>query len=142
MIAKFKILILGALLGLWSCKKEPVAPPPQQPFYKKEVITSDDIKNITPQEAKTYHKDTHYQYEYRTGISGEYEYNYDVSGHDQDGNEVSGNINTDAKQGAGIITNHQGEQRNIQTEWIGYGKLKATDDKGNTYELEVLINQK
>jgi hypothetical protein len=137
MIAKFKIFILGALLGLWSCKKEPAPEQIQELFYKKDsVITPDDIKTITPQEAKTYHKDTQYQYEYRTGISGEYEYNYDVSGHDQNGNEVSGNINTEGKQGAGTITNHQGEQRNIQTEWISYGKLKATDDQGNVYELE------
>jgi hypothetical protein len=143
MITKFKILILVALLDLWSCKKESVVSPPQQPLYKKDsIITPDDIKTITPLEAKTYHKDTHYQYEYRTGISGEYEYNYDVIGRDQDGKEVFGNINTDELEGAGIITNQEGEQLNIQTEWIGYGKLKATDDQGNVYELEVLVNQK
>jgi hypothetical protein len=144
MITKFKIHILGAALGLLSCKKQPSPQQlPAQTFYKKDsVITPDDIKTITPQEAKTYHKDTHYQYEYRTGISGNYEYNYDVIGEDENGNEVAGNINTEGKLGAGILTNDDGEQINIKTEWIGYGKLKATDQDGNEYKLEVLDNQK
>jgi hypothetical protein len=105
-----------------------------QAFYK-EVITPDDVKAITPEEAKTYHKDINYQYEYRTGISGNYEYTYDVNGYDQDGNLVTGIINIENKYGAGIIINNNDEEIDIKAEWIGYGRLKATDENGNEYNL-------
>ncbi|OUL61132.1 hypothetical protein B8T70_16885 [Flavobacterium sp. AJR] len=90
---------------------------------------------MTPEEAKTYHKDINYQYEYRTGISGNYEYTYDVNGYDQDGNLVTGIINIENKYGAGIIINNNDEEIDIKAEWIGYGRLKATDENGNEYNL-------
>lgn len=133
MITKFKILIL--LFAVSSCKKEQPHLQPQ-PFYK-ETITPEDIKTITPEEAKTFHKDIDYKYEYRTGTSGNYEYNYDVNGYDEEGNEVSGTINIEDKYGAGTITNSDDEEIDIQAEWISKGILKATDDNGNEYELEV-----
>ncbi|PJJ07030.1 hypothetical protein CLU83_0162 [Flavobacterium sp. 1] len=64
------LFILFSFWLLTSCKKEPQKLKPQS-FYKA-VITPDDIKTITPEEAKTYHKDIHYHYEYRTGTSGNY----------------------------------------------------------------------
>jgi hypothetical protein len=135
MIGLLRIPILGFIIATIGCKKGP----PQQPIplYQKELITHDDSKTITPLEAKTYHVDNNYKYEYRTGISGDYEYNYDVNGFDQQGNEVSGNVNVEGKYGAGIITMENGDEVEVTVEWIDYGKLKATDNEANEYELEV-----
>lgn len=136
----FKIIICSLSLALLGCKNGHSNGQPKveknkpQTFYK-EVITPDDVKSITPEEAKTYHKDINYQYEYRTGISGNYEYTYDVNGYDQDGNLVTGIINIENKYGAGIIINNNDEEIDIKAEWIGYGRLKATDENGNEYNL-------
>jgi hypothetical protein len=129
--------LLFIVLPFWfvtSCKKEQPKIQPQA-FYK-EVITPDDIKTITPEEAKTYHKDLKYDYEYRTGTSGNYEYNYVVEGLDQEGDSVSGLINIKGKHGAGTIINTNKETIDIQVEWVDYGKLKGTDNDGNEYTLE------
>jgi hypothetical protein len=128
------LFILFSIWLLTSCKKEQPKIQPQT-FYK-EVITPDDIKTITPEEARTYHKDIHYQYEYRTGTSGHYEYNYEVAGLNQVGDSVSGVINIKGKHGAGTIINKDKETIDIQVEWIDYGKLKGTDNEGNEYKLE------
>lgn len=134
-MVKKLLFILFSFWLLTSCKKEQPKIQPQT-FYKA-VITPDDIKTITPEEAKTYHKDIHYHYEYRTGTSGNYKYNYEVNGLDQEGDSVSGVINVKGKYGAGIIINRDKETIDIQAEWIDYGKLKATDKKGNEYRLDV-----
>lgn len=125
------------LVTIVSCKKA-AAPPPQKinTFYK-EVITADDRKTITPEEAKTYHVDDVYEYKYRTGNSGHYEYNYDVKGINSVGDSVFGNINVSGKYGAGILLNDSISDLEINTEWISFGKLKATDKKGNEYQLIV-----
>lgn len=102
----------------------------------KEVITPDDIKTITPEEARTYHNDIKYDYEYRTGSSGNYEYNYLVNGLDQKGDSVSGVININGKYGAGTIITIDKETVDIHVEWIDHGKLKGTDEDGNIYKLE------
>jgi hypothetical protein len=135
---KFKVLICSLSIGFLGCKNEQpkVEINKPQPFYKA-AITPDDVKSITPEEAKTYHKNINYQYEYRTGISGSYEYTYDVSGYDQDGNLVSGIINIEKKYGAGVIINNNDEEINIKAEWINYGRLKAIDENGNEYTLVV-----
>lgn len=124
-----KLYIFTTLLFLIACKKTQDAIPYEKPNhfipYTKEVV------------AETYHADTAYKYENRVGISGDYQYNYDVSGTDTDGNEVSGNITVRDKFGAGTLNNFEGNEIEIETEWIGYGKLKATDNDGNEYELGV-----
>jgi hypothetical protein len=130
-----KIIILSILVVSFGCKKEESGEQPQS-FYK-EAITPSDIQTITPEETASYHKDNDYEYEYRTGTSNNYKYNYDVSGYDQEGNSVTGNINIEGNQGAGTITNSYGEEIDIQAEWVNKGRLKATDDNGNEYELEV-----
>lgn len=135
---KLKYIIYYLILALLGCKNgqpkvEENAP---QTFYK-EIITATDVKSITIEEAKTYHKDINYQYEYRTGISGNYEYTYDVNGYAQDGNLVTGIINIEKKYGAGIIINNSDEEIDIKVEWIDYGRLKATDENGNEYNLVV-----
>lgn len=130
-------LISFFLLTIVSCQKA-AAPPPQKinTFYK-EVITVDDRKTITPEEAKTYHVDTKNKYEYRTGNSGHYEYNYDVRGVNVRGDSVFGNINVEGKYGAGILMFDTINDIEIKAEWIDYGKLKATDKNGNEYYLKV-----
>jgi hypothetical protein len=135
---KFKVLIYSLTLGIVGSKngQSKVEKNAPQTFYK-EVITADDVKSITPEEAKTCHKDINYQYEYRTGISGNYEYTYDVNGYDQDGNLVTGIINIEKKYGAGIIINNNDEEIDIKVKWIDYGILKATDENGNEYDLVV-----
>jgi hypothetical protein len=133
MLKKLLLLIFSFWL-LTSCqKKQPKIQP--QNFYK-EVITPDDIKTITPDEAKTYHEDIHYHYKYRTGTSGNYKYSYVVNGLDQEGDSVSGVINIRGKYGAGTIITIDQETIDIQVEWIDYGKLKGTDEDGNIYNLE------
>lgn len=129
------LFILFSFWLLTSCEKEQSKIQPQTLY--KEVITPDDIKTITPDEARTYHQDIKYDYEYRTGSSGYYEYNYEVNGLDQKGDSVSGVINVKGKYGAGIIINKNKETIDIQAEWIDYGKLKGTDGEGNEYKLDV-----
>lgn len=134
----FKILVCGLFLGLLGCKNESQKVETNKPqLLYKVAITPEDVKTITPEEAKTYHKDINYQYEYRTGLPGNYEYTYDVSGYDQNGNLVSGIINTEKKYGAGIIVSNNDQEINIKAEWIDHGKLKASDENGNEYILVV-----
>ena len=107
---------------------------------KKETIAKEQIKpflKTPPTEAVTYHEDTTKEYEYRTGTSGDYTYNYNAYGFDNEGNEVSGNIAVNGKYGNGILTKTDGNEIEIDVEWIGYGKLLATDEDGNKYELTV-----
>ena len=129
-------LILLLLFIFYSCKKVSTPPSSQINTFYKEVITADDRKTITPEEAKTYHVDTGYQYEYRTGNSGHYEYNYDVKGIDSKGDSVFGNINVQGKFGAGILLDTV-KNIEIKTQWIAQGKLKAIDTNGNEYNLIV-----
>ncbi|SFC96557.1 hypothetical protein [Flavobacterium phragmitis] len=130
-------LILLFVSILFSCK-HPDAPPPSteiNSFYKP-VITADDRKTITPEEAKTYHVNTTYKYKYRTGNPGHYKYNYDVKGINTTGDSVFGNIIVQGKYGAGILIDSIAETE-INTEWIAHGKLKALDKHGNEYHLIV-----
>ncbi|RZJ54657.1 MAG: hypothetical protein EOO44_04190 [Flavobacterium sp.] len=130
-----KKLLFVFLLAISGCNKEISSQPKINTFYK-EVVTPDDRETITPEEAKTYHVDTEYQYEYRTGNPGHYEYNYDVKGINTRGDSVFGNINVQGKFGAGILRDTI-KNIEIKTEWIAYGKLKATDEQGNEYNLIV-----
>ncbi len=41
------------------------------------------------------------------------------------------------KYGTGTITNADGEEIEVDVEWVDYGELKATDPDGNEYELTV-----
>lgn len=130
-------LILFIVFVTLSCKKAFTPPPQKINTFYKEVITADDRKSITPEEAKTYHVNTQYHYKYRTGNSGHYEYNYNVKGVNIKGDSVFGNINIEGKYGAGILINDSVPELNIKTEWIDHGKLKAFDEKGNEYFLIV-----
>ncbi|CAM3455183.1 hypothetical protein [Flavobacterium chungbukense] len=129
-------LILLLLFTFYSCRKASAPPPSQINSFYKTVIEADDRKIITPEEAKTYHVNTTYKYEYRTGNPGHYEYNYDVKGIKINGDSVFGNINTEGKYGAGILKDSISEIE-IKTEWISQGKLKALDNRGNEYNLIV-----
>ena len=80
-------------------------------------------------------RNSNYKYEYRNGTSGNYEYNYDVEGSDENGNSVTGNINIQGKYGSGTIEDENGNELDVEVEWTGNGTLEATDDEGNTYEL-------
>lgn len=129
-------LILLILFTFYSCKKASAPPPQQINSFYKEVVTADDRKTITPEEAKTYHVNTTYKYKYRTGNPGRYEYNYDIKGINFKGDSVFGNVNVQGKYGAGILKDSISEIE-INTEWVSHGKLKAVDKKGNQYDLVV-----
>ncbi len=122
-----------------SCKKEPSNVVESQSIYDttKDTILPDDIETITPEEAPSFHRNETYEYEYRTGYSGDYEYNYDIVGFDENGNEVTGNINISGKNGAGKIKDKNGNELNIHVEWYDHGKLKGEDENGTIYELTV-----
>lgn len=107
---------------------------------KKEVIEKEQINpflKTPPKNDPTFHKDTVKEYEYRTGTSGDYTYNYNAYGFDSEGNEVNGSISVDGKYGNGILLKANGVETDINVEWISYGKLIATDEDGNEYELFV-----
>ena len=127
-IKKTYFLLFGLVIVIAiSCKKKEEVQP-------DNFITSPEVETINEE---TIHTDTTYEYEYRKGESGNYEYNYDVSGTDDNGDEVSGNVSMNGKYGSGTITNSEGEEIEVETEWIGKGVLKATDNDGNEYELNV-----
>jgi hypothetical protein len=104
---------------------------------KKQTSVQHPEHKITIDSVTNYHQDKEFEYEYRTGTTNHYQYNYNVIGTDIDGNEVSGNINVEGKYGKGTLLNPKGNTTDITTEWIGYGKLSATDTDGTTYELIV-----
>lgn len=135
MLTNNKIPLLLFVVGLISCKNE--GPPHKINTFYKEEITPEDRKKISPEEAKSYHVNKEHQYEYRTGKAGHYEYNYDVKGINIKGDSVYGNINIEGKHGAGILTNDTIPYIEIKAEWVDYGKLKAVDTHGNTYQLVV-----
>ncbi|MCO6462726.1 MAG: hypothetical protein J5I52_01120 [Saprospiraceae bacterium] len=89
------------------------------------------------QSDNNYHTDPNFEYEYRTGNSGNYEYNYDISGWDENGNSVYGNIDIQGKYGSGYILDEDGNEKYIDVEWVDYGVLEGTDEDGNSYEFEV-----
>lgn len=122
------LIVCFTLFFFFSCQKTPTIPEKPQGFRQEK---------ITPEEAKTFHQDKEFEYEYRTGNSGHYEYNYDVKGEDENGNEVSGKINIEGKYGAGKIDDQKGNIHNVEVEWYDKGKLKAVDEKGKRYELVV-----
>lgn len=126
-----RLLVVLSFVLFFNCKENNV---------KKEAIEKEQIKpflKTPPTDAVTYHEDTTKEYEYRTGTSGNYTYNYNAYGFDNEGNEVSGNIAVNGKYGNGILTKTDGNEIEIDVEWIGYGKLLATDEEGNKYELTV-----
>ena len=139
---KNKVLIFIIFLFL-SCKENNQAPTKTQQeqihsFYALEdTILPNDIEEITEAEKKTYHVDSEYEYEYRTGISDHYEYNYDIIGKDSIGNVIKGNINISGKYGAGKITNAKGEKKDIFVEWIDNGRLVGKDEDSLQYQFEV-----
>lgn len=117
-----KLYIYCFLIALFSCKK------------KEE---NNSILQVIPKEQETYYEDTTYKYENRTGTSGNYEYNYDVSGTDENGDTITGNVAVEGKYGVGLLTNSEGNEFEVEVEWIDYGKLKATDQDGIEYDLQV-----
>jgi len=107
---------------------------------RKQNTDEGKINTITTTETQTDSKkeyNSEYKYNYRSGTSNHYEYNYDVVGTDGNGDEVSGNVDMEGKYGTGYIYDENDNEVYIEAEWIDYGELEATDDDGNTYNLEV-----
>ena len=140
MTIKLLLLILFFFLSCRETNQEPLKSPQEQiqSFYTQEdTILPNDIEEITEVEKKTYHVDSKYEYNYRTGISDHYEYNYDIIGKDSLGNEVKGNINISGKYGAGKIINEKGEKKDIFVRWIENSKLAGKDRDSLAYEFVV-----
>lgn len=83
------------------------------------------------------HYDDSYEYNYRTGYSGDYEYNYDIEGYSDSGDYFYGEVDTSGKYGEGYIYDDYGNEIYVETEWVDYGVMEATDEYGNSYEFEV-----
>lgn len=123
-----KTVLFSLVFLLLNCKKDVIE--------KKNAIA---IQNNTTliEDTINYHIDTTYQYENRTGTSGNYKYNYDVIGFDSKGNEVTGNISIEGKEGIGYLFDTNQNKIKVIVEWTGHGKLKAIDNHNNQYELKV-----
>jgi hypothetical protein len=120
-----------ALLLFVSCKNSQENTPRQKKSKQHFVPHTQAVVQ------QTYHTDTTCKYEHRTGTSGDYQYNYNVSGTNDNGEEVTGNISVHDKYGNGTLLDAAGTKIEVETEWTGHGKLRATDGDGNEYELEV-----
>lgn len=127
---KLLVLVIIGFLTPISCKKSETSKSPSK-LYDSEVAPSSNGNNVD-----SYHIDSDYKYEHRSGSSGNYEYNYDVNGQDSDGNDVDGNVDMNGRYGSGTITDVDGNERDVEVEWVGYGEMEATDDDGNTYSIE------
>lgn len=129
------LLLITLLVTCVGCRNKE----DQSKQFQQQGIYTNNSESRSHDEvaADTYHTDSDYKYEYRTGNSGSYEYNYDVNGTDYDGNDISGNISVSGKYGEGTIEDANGDERDVEVEWVRYGVLEATDEDGNTYELEV-----
>lgn len=145
----FSVIWLFVFISFSGCSKNDESIPKSEPKKSLKNYEDSEIKK-TEQKAdsdyesdedeltdENYHTDPNYKYEYRTGSSSNYEYNYDVRGSDENGNSVSGNIDIDGKYGTGTIEDENGNEKELDVEWIDYGKLEGTDEDGNTYDLEV-----
>ena len=119
------IVVLMGFLTPISCKKSETSKVPSK-LYDSEAGNSGNVSNDN-----SYHVDDDYKYEHRTGSTGNYEYNYDVSG---DGAE--GNVDMQGKYGSGTITDENGDEKDVEVEWVDYGVMEATDEDGNTYTME------
>ncbi len=138
-----RTLIILMTIGIISCKNNNEDTAVVDASYSTEIVsestnepTSSTSTSTYSNSNSTYHTDSRYKYESRTGSSGNYEYNYDVDGSDENGNSISGNVDMQGKYGSGTITDDNGEEKDVDVEWTGYGTMEATDDDGNTYELE------
>jgi hypothetical protein len=125
-----QIVLIVAILGFNGCKQKEVQ-------HEQQNFAPSNKQDLTQDEIETLHVDSTYKYEYRTGSSGDYGYNYDVSGYEENGNDVNGNVSMEDKFGTGTIKNSEGEEVEVEVEWIGKGELRATDSDGNEYELTV-----
>lgn len=110
---------------------------PTIPLSEEERVEVTYSSEPTPAEQPTLHTDTTHQYEFRTGTSGNYKYNYDVIGKDPHGNSVKGNVSMQGKYGAGMLLDYHGNEIPITLEWTGNGVLRAEDNDGNIWDLEV-----
>lgn len=106
------------------------------PPIQNSLLTQEPILN-TPAPDVTIHTDSNYKYEYRTGGPGDYTYNYDSSATDSNGNVMDANITMNGKYGTGVVVDENGNEKEVDVEWTGYGEAEATDSDGNAYEIEV-----
>lgn len=105
-------------------------------FVEEHTVVTYAPMPVTQDEVATFHTDSNYQYRFRTGESGSYKYNYNVVGIDDGGNPIKGNVSMQGKNGAGIIILNENEIK-VTLEWVGYGKLKAHDEHGSTWDMKV-----
>ena len=125
----FYVFIFFLIFGCKEDKNE-ILPTEERIFFEKKH-DFEPVKN--PEQSKTYHTDTAYKYEYRTGESGSYQYHYEVIGKDENGQDVSGIVDMEGKFGVGILN----DKTKVQAEWISHGEIKAVDENGKMYELVV-----
>ena len=133
------ILLVAVVLVIWMCsrKNETAHIPPSASSQSVQSVYNSTYNVENDASIQDHHTDREYKYEYRTGPTGSYEYNYDVTGTDEYGNEIGGNIDISGKYGTGTIEDADGNEKAIDVEWVDYGVLEATDEDGNTYEMEV-----
>ncbi len=107
-------------------------------FINKTALSQLPTPTYTPTTyTPSYSNNSGYKYNSRSGYSGNYGYNYDVEGYSDSGDYFYGEIDTQGKYGEGYVYDDYGNEVYVETEWVDYGVLEATDEYGNTYEFEV-----
>lgn len=132
------IITIIFIVGAWlqEDEQETITNTQTNTYVAPATYTS-PVSQPTFRQTVPVHYDSSYKYNYRTGYSGDYGYSYDVEGYSESGDYFYGNVDTEGKYGEGYIYDDYGNEVYVETEWIDYGVMEATDEYGNTYEFEV-----
>ncbi|MCK3657710.1 hypothetical protein A4G18_03050 [Pasteurellaceae bacterium Pebbles2] len=136
------IFIIVAIFFIYQCSSDKKSTARQ--YYVEQQIDivqtddaedeDDDLEEDDVQKDPTYHTNSQFMYNHRTGTSGNYTYNYDVE--DIEGLGITGNCDMNGKYGECSLMNDDGDEFYGEAEWVDYGIMEVTDEYGDVYEME------